>query len=98
MVELIVRLRKQLAEQVYDAGPDTIAWHLRHHHPQRIVAVSTISPPNDLRDHAATGELLRELTLNPHQALPRHRTTTRTSTPHMTQPDPTTVGPGRRPD
>ena len=42
MVELIVRLRKQLAEQGLDAGPDTIAWHLRHHH-QRTVAVSTIS-------------------------------------------------------
>ena len=44
VVELIVRLRKQLAEQGLDAGPDTIAWHLRHHH-QRIVAVSTISHP-----------------------------------------------------
>jgi transposase InsO family protein len=42
VVELIVRLRKQLAEQGLDAGPDTIAWHLRHHH-QRTVAVSTIS-------------------------------------------------------
>ncbi|WP_204034461.1 helix-turn-helix domain-containing protein, partial [Sinosporangium siamense] len=31
-VELIVRLRKQLTEQGLDAGPDTIAWHLRHHH------------------------------------------------------------------
>ena len=28
MVELILRLRKQLAEQGLDAGPDTIAWHL----------------------------------------------------------------------
>ena len=42
VVELIVRLRKQLAEQGLDAGPDTIAWHLRVHH-QRTVAVSTIS-------------------------------------------------------
>jgi transposase InsO family protein len=42
VVELIVRLRKQLAEQGLDAGPDTIAWHLRHHH-QRTVAVSTIA-------------------------------------------------------
>ena len=31
-VELIVRLRKELAEQGLDAGPDTIAWHLEHHH------------------------------------------------------------------
>lgn len=31
-VELIVRLRKQLTEQGLDAGPDTIVWHLEHHH------------------------------------------------------------------
>jgi transposase len=31
-VELIVTARKQLAEQGLDAGPDTIAWHLQHHH------------------------------------------------------------------
>jgi transposase InsO family protein len=31
-VELIVRLRKDLAGQGLDAGPDTIAWHLEHHH------------------------------------------------------------------
>jgi transposase InsO family protein len=31
-VELMVRLRKQLTEQGLDAGPDTIGWHLAHHH------------------------------------------------------------------
>ena len=31
-VELIVRLRKELGEQGMDAGPDTIVWHLHHHH------------------------------------------------------------------
>ena len=31
-VELIIRIRKQLAEQGLDAGPDTIVWHLEHHH------------------------------------------------------------------
>jgi transposase len=31
-VELIVRLRKELSAQGLDAGPDTICWHLRHHH------------------------------------------------------------------
>jgi transposase len=30
--ELIIRLRKELSEQGLDAGPDTIAWHLAHHH------------------------------------------------------------------
>ena len=31
-VDLIVRLRKELAEQGLDAGPDTVKWHLAHHH------------------------------------------------------------------
>ncbi|WP_106253698.1 IS481 family transposase [Nonomuraea fuscirosea] len=41
-VELIVRLRKELAEQGLDAGPDTIGWHLAHHH-GRTVSRATIS-------------------------------------------------------
>jgi transposase len=41
-VELIIRLRKQLSEQGLDAGPDTIAWHLRQHH-QLAVSRATIS-------------------------------------------------------
>ncbi len=32
VVDLIVRLRKDLAGQGLDAGPDTLAWHLEHHH------------------------------------------------------------------
>lgn len=31
-VELILELRKRLGEQGLDAGPDTIIWHLAHHH------------------------------------------------------------------
>ena len=31
-VELVVRLRKQLAGAGHDAGPATIAWHLHHRH------------------------------------------------------------------
>jgi transposase InsO family protein len=41
-VGLIVKLRKDLAGQGLDAGPYTIAWHLRHHH-QLIVSPATIS-------------------------------------------------------
>ncbi|MCB2178008.1 MAG: IS481 family transposase [Actinomycetales bacterium] len=41
-VELIVRLRKELTDQGLDAGPDTIAWHLAHHH-DTLVSLSTIS-------------------------------------------------------
>jgi transposase InsO family protein len=32
VVDLIVRLRKELADQGLDAGPETIAWHLANHH------------------------------------------------------------------
>ena len=42
VVDLIVRLRKQLDEAGLDAGPDTIAWHLQHHHGHR-VSRATIS-------------------------------------------------------
>ena len=42
VVELIVVLRKDLAGQGLDAGPDTIAWHLRHDH-QVTVSPSTVS-------------------------------------------------------
>ena len=31
-VDLVVELRKRLAAQGLDAGADTIAWHLEHHH------------------------------------------------------------------
>ena len=37
-VELVLRLRKELAETGLDAGADTIGWHLRHHHQHRAVA------------------------------------------------------------
>jgi transposase InsO family protein len=41
-VGLIVKLRKDLAGHGLDAGPHTIAWHLRHRH-QLIVSPATIS-------------------------------------------------------
>jgi transposase InsO family protein len=39
-VELIVALRKDLAGQGLDAGPDTIAWHLERHHQMRVSAAT----------------------------------------------------------
>ena len=42
VVDLIVRVRKELTDAGLDAGPETIAWHLEHHHGHR-VARSTIS-------------------------------------------------------
>jgi len=42
LVDLIVRLRKELADAGLDAGPETIAWHLAHHHEQQ-VSRATIS-------------------------------------------------------
>jgi len=41
VVELIVRLRQELAGQGLDCGPATIRWHLEHHH-GTVVAASTI--------------------------------------------------------
>jgi hypothetical protein len=41
-IDLIVLIRKQLTETGLDAGPETIAWHLRHRHDTE-VSVSTIA-------------------------------------------------------
>ena len=41
-VDLIVELRRKLSTAGLDAGPDTIAWHLEHHHQLR-VSVATVS-------------------------------------------------------
>jgi transposase InsO family protein len=41
-VDLIVALRKDLAGRGLDAGPDTICWHLEHHH-QIQVSAATVS-------------------------------------------------------
>ena len=35
-VELVLRLRKELAEAGHDAGPDTLLWHLAQHHEMKI--------------------------------------------------------------
>ncbi|HEY7012090.1 MAG TPA: helix-turn-helix domain-containing protein [Streptosporangiaceae bacterium] len=37
---LIIELRKDLAGQGLDAGPQTIAWHLQHHHGIRVSAAT----------------------------------------------------------
>lgn len=42
VVDLIVRLRKELHEAGLDAGPETIGWHLAHHHGHQ-VSRATIS-------------------------------------------------------
>ena len=52
--DLIVRLRKELTEQGLDAGPDTIAWHLAHHHQV------TVSPATAARYLAASGLVVPE--------------------------------------
>jgi transposase InsO family protein len=39
-VELIIGLRKELAGQGLDAGPQTIAWHLDHHHQLKVPAAT----------------------------------------------------------
>jgi transposase InsO family protein len=52
--ELIVRLRGQLSGQGLDAGPHTIAWHLRRHHQV------TVSPATVHRYLARAGLVARE--------------------------------------
>jgi len=42
VVDLIVRLRKELTGQGLDAGPETIVWHLDHHH-DTTVSRATVS-------------------------------------------------------
>lgn len=42
VVELVLRLRKQLAEQGLDAGPHTLRWHLAQHH-HTAVSAATVS-------------------------------------------------------
>lgn len=42
VVDLIVRLRKELSDAGLDAGPETIAWHLAQHH-SVVTSRSTIS-------------------------------------------------------
>jgi transposase InsO family protein len=53
-VALIVELRKELAGQGLDAGPQTIAWHLRHHHQL------TVSPASISRHLARAGLVVPE--------------------------------------
>ncbi len=40
VAELIIALRKDLAGQGLDAGPETICWHLAHHHQIRVSRVT----------------------------------------------------------
>ncbi len=42
IVELIISMRHQLAAEGLDAGPDTIHWHLEHHH-ATTVSITTIA-------------------------------------------------------
>jgi Homeodomain-like domain len=75
--EPVLRIRKQLADAGHDAGADTIRGHLQHHH-QVILCRATIHRTyagtyvrllvHELQVGVvdlATGELLRELTLDP---------------------------------
>ena len=41
-LELVLRIRKELSEQGLDSGPETICWHLSHHH-QVTISRSTVS-------------------------------------------------------
>ena len=60
VVDLVVRLRKELTEAGLDAGADTIGWHLRHHHDTDRVAGH--DPPDPDR---ATAPCVAEPTKRP---------------------------------
>lgn len=52
VVELIVELRTKLTATGLDAGPDTICWHLAHHHDltmSRATVARHLEPPWDCR-------------------------------------------------
>jgi transposase len=55
-VDLIIRLRAELTGKGVDAGPDTIAWHLREHHQ------ITVSPRTIARKLTAAGVITPEPT------------------------------------
>ncbi len=41
VVDLVLRLRKELLEQGHDAGADTLRWHVEHHH-QMVLSRATV--------------------------------------------------------
>ena len=43
-LEPIVRIRKELTGQGLEAGPDTIRWHLEHHHGIRMARATVARP------------------------------------------------------
>ena len=54
-IALIIELREKLASDGLDNGPDTIAWHLRHHHQLNVSPAST----TDSEWWSGLGALLR---------------------------------------
>src|SRR5215470_7359628 len=69
-VGLIIKLRKDLAGQGLDAGPQTTAWHLRHHH-QIHVSAATISRYALVLGHGCVaGRLVHGLVVMTGLALP----------------------------
>jgi transposase len=71
--DLIVRLRKDLAGQGLDAGPQTICWHLEHHHQARV------SPATVSRYLTRAGLVVPQAAQKPEVVLPavRRRTAQR---------------------
>ncbi len=64
-VELIVALRHQLTGQGLDAGPDTIVWHLAHHH------AVTVSRATVARHLTAQGLVIPQPDKRPKSSLTR---------------------------
>jgi len=62
VVELIIGLRRRLAAAGLDAGPDTIGWHLAHHHRVEVSAIDDQPAPDQGRaGHPGTEEATQVL-------------------------------------
>jgi transposase len=86
--ELIIRLRKELAGQGLDAGPQTIAWHLERHHRVKV------SPATVSRCLARQGLVTPDPSKRPKSLTSGSRRTCRTSAGSPTSP--TTRSPAAR--
>src|SRR5207342_3070661 len=65
VVDLVLRIRKELVDQGLDAGPHTIGWHLTHHH------AVTVSPATIWRICTRAGQVAPEPAKRPRASYTR---------------------------
>ena len=72
-VELIVELREQLVAEGLDAGPDTIHWHLEHHHHTTVSRLDHRPDPHPRRTRHPRTEEATTVVLHPLRSRPPQR-------------------------